>query len=159
MCAELSQPGGIGDVTLTAGQVLHVPGVDQHHLESDIFEQVVERLPVIPSGLHHHQTDLFVDQMLPKRQDRIRRRRPGAYRLHCLAATLPGDPDADLRIPFGYIHPCTPAMHDFHDRLPPICVEAGNHSTRGGPRQIRSLTRVLEATIHGSRGDPPHHAD
>jgi hypothetical protein len=29
----------------------------------------------------------------------------------------------------------------------------------GRAKEFVSLTLVLKATIHGSRGDPPHHAD
>ena len=32
-------------------------------------------------------------------------------------------------------------------------------SAAGRAKKVRSLTLVLKATIHGSRGDPPHHAD
>ena len=38
-------------------------------------------------------------------------------------ATCPGDPDADLYVPFGHIHPRAAAVDDFHDRLPPLVVE------------------------------------
>ena len=31
--AELGQPGRVRDIGLAAGQVLDVPGVDQHHLD------------------------------------------------------------------------------------------------------------------------------
>ena len=71
--AELGQPGGIGDITLAAWQVLHLTRVDQHHLKAGVLEQVGERLPLVPGRLHHHQSDLLVDQMLAERQDRIRR--------------------------------------------------------------------------------------
>ena len=49
--AELCQPGGIGDIAFAAGQVLHLPGVDQHHLEPGVLEQVVERLPVAVASI------------------------------------------------------------------------------------------------------------
>jgi hypothetical protein len=62
--AELGQPGGVGDITLAAGQVLYLTRVDQHHLKAGVLEQIVERLPILPGRLHHHQADLFVDQML-----------------------------------------------------------------------------------------------
>src|SRR5215212_4187588 len=88
---------------LRPGQVLHLSSVDQHHLKVGVLEQVVERLPVIPGGLHHHQTDLFIDQVFPKRQHRICGRAPGAHRLHGFAAPPPGNPDTDLRVPFRHI--------------------------------------------------------
>ena len=121
---QLGQPRGVGDVAFAAGQVLHLSSVDQHHLKVGVLEQVVERLPVIPGGLHHHQTDLFIDQVFPKRQHRICGRAPGAHRLHGFAAPPPGNPDTDLRVPFRHIHPRTAAVDDFHDRLPPVVIEA-----------------------------------
>ena len=59
MRAELRQPGGVTDIGLASWQVLHVPGVNQHHLEGAVFEEVVERLPVVAGCLHHHQCHLL----------------------------------------------------------------------------------------------------
>ena len=59
--AELGQPGRVGDVALAARQVLDVPGVDQHDLEPGVLKEVVERLPVVPGGLHHRTGDLLGD--------------------------------------------------------------------------------------------------
>ena len=42
-----AEPGRVRDVTLSPGQVLHVPGVHQHDLEGSLFEQAVEGLPVL----------------------------------------------------------------------------------------------------------------
>src|SRR5215204_763879 len=144
-------PSFIGQLRLTNGGVLSPP-LDSSRLVAH------ERLPVVTGRLHHHQTHLFVDQMFPQRQDCVRCRGPRPHRLHGFAATPAGDADADLRVPLGHIHPRTTAVHDFHDQLPPS-AEPSNRSTRGGPRQFGSLTLVLKATIHGSRGDPPRHAD
>jgi hypothetical protein len=116
--AELGQPRGVGHVTLAAGQVLHLPGIDQHQLEPSVLEQVIERLPVITCRLHHHQTHLLGDQVLSQRQDGVRRRGPGPHRLHGLAAARPGDPDTHLRVPLGHIHPRAAAVDHLHDQLP-----------------------------------------
>jgi hypothetical protein len=63
--AELGQPGRVSDIGLAARDRLHVPGVDQHHLDAgQVLEQVVERLPVVPGRLHHHARDLRCDQMV-----------------------------------------------------------------------------------------------
>jgi hypothetical protein len=46
------QPLGVADVSLAAGHVLGIPGVDQHHLEAMLLEDLVDRNPVDPGGLH-----------------------------------------------------------------------------------------------------------
>ncbi len=51
MRPELGQPRGVGNVGLAPRQVLHVPGIDQQHLERAVLQQVVERLPVVPGRL------------------------------------------------------------------------------------------------------------
>ncbi len=66
MGTELGQPRRVGDVGLAAGQILHMPGVDEHHVQV-VLEQVVERLPVVAGGLHHYQRDVLADPMLPQR--------------------------------------------------------------------------------------------
>ncbi len=143
--AELGQPDGVGDVALAPGQVLHLPGVDQHHLEPGVLEQVVERLPVVPGRLHHHQADPLGDQMLPQPQDRVRRRGPGRHRLHRLATPPAGDPDAHLRVPLRHIHPRTAFVDDLHDQLP---SPAANHRhVRRGKGQKEGKS---DARAHGN---------
>lgn len=99
MRAELGQPGRVGDVDLAARQVLDVPGVDQHHLEPGVLK-VVERLPVVPGGLHHRAGDLLGDEMLTQGQrqgqDLVRGRAPRRDRLKSLAATSTGDWQREL---------------------------------------------------------------
>ena len=120
MRAELREPGRIRDVGLAAGQGLHVPGVDQHHLHTgQVLEQVVERFPVVTGGLHHHTRDLLGGQVLAQREDLIGHRRPGRHRLGRLAAASPGDPDAHLGVRLGDVQPGASGMHDFHHRLLP----------------------------------------
>ena len=155
--AELGQPGRVRDVALATGEVLDLAGVDEHHLEPGVLQQVVERLPVVTGRLHHHQGDLLSNQVLAQRQDRVRRRGPGPHRLDRLTAPPTRDADAHLRVPLRHIHPRTTGVDDFHDRLPP---PASNEKVRREEGQEGvSLTLVLMATIHGSRGDPPRHAD
>ena len=99
--AQLRQPGRIIDIGLAARQVLHMPGIDQHHLHPrKILQQVVERFPVVTSGLHHHACNLLGHQVISQREDLTGRRSPRRHRLHGLAPPRPGDPDADLGILF-----------------------------------------------------------
>src|SRR5215207_11393020 len=123
-------PSFIGQLRLTNGGVLSPP-LDSSRLVAH------ERLPVVTGRLHHHQAYLFVDQVLPQRQDCVRRRNPGPHRLHGFAATPAGNADADLRVPLGHIHSRATAVDDFHDQLP-SSAEPSNRSTRAGPRQIRN---------------------
>jgi hypothetical protein len=41
----------------------------------------------------------------------------------------------------------------------PSDLQDAQDLTAGRAKEFVSLTLVLKATIHGSRGDPPHHAD
>ncbi len=50
---DIGQPLGVGQVGLAARDSLHVVGVDQPHLLNDVFQAVVDRLPVHPGCLHH----------------------------------------------------------------------------------------------------------
>ena len=54
-----------------------------------VLQQVVERLPVVAGGLHHHTRDLLGDQMITQRQDLAGRRPPGRDRLDRLAPPGP----------------------------------------------------------------------
>jgi len=63
--AELRQPRRVRNIGLAARKRLDVPGVDQHQLHArEVLEQVVERLPVVPGGPHHHHRDLLGDQLI-----------------------------------------------------------------------------------------------
>ena len=60
---QLGQPLTVFHVGLAARDVLHVPGVDQHHLQRVGLAQGMEdRLPVHPGRLHRHMGDALVDQ-------------------------------------------------------------------------------------------------
>ena len=115
---ELGQPGRVGHIGLAARQVLHMPGVDQHHLEPSIFQQVVERLPVVPRRLHHHTGHLLSDQVLTQRQDLARHRTPSGDRLHGLPPTSARNPDTDLGVLLGHVQASTPHVYDFHHDHP-----------------------------------------
>jgi hypothetical protein len=51
------QPLAVLDVGLPAGDVLHVPGVDQTHLEAAGLQDLVEGDPVHAGGLHRDRGD------------------------------------------------------------------------------------------------------
>ena len=51
------QPLGVADVGLAARNVLGVAGVDQHHLEPALLEDLVGRDPVDAGGLHDDRLD------------------------------------------------------------------------------------------------------
>jgi hypothetical protein len=51
VCAELSQPLGVVDVGLATRHALDVPGVDEHHLEGTVLEQVDRRASSSRSSL------------------------------------------------------------------------------------------------------------
>ena len=113
--AELREPGRVRDIGLTARDRLHVPGIDQHHLDAgQVIEQVVERFPVVPGRLHHHTRDLLGGQVLTQRQDLAGHRPPRRDCLDRLAPTGTGHPDAHLGVPLRDIHPGTPGVNDFH---------------------------------------------
>jgi hypothetical protein len=60
---QLSQPGGVGDVGLAPGQVLHVPRIAQQQLIAGLgLEHVPDRLPVRAGRLHRHLADPLGDQ-------------------------------------------------------------------------------------------------
>ena len=54
---EVLQPLAILDVTLASRHVLDVAGVDETHLEAAVLEDLEERDPVDPGGLHRHRSD------------------------------------------------------------------------------------------------------
>ena len=59
---EFAQPLTVLDVALAAGDVFDVPRVDEQDLEAAGFEDVVDRDPVDPGGLHGHGGDATGDQ-------------------------------------------------------------------------------------------------
>jgi hypothetical protein len=51
---QVCQPLGVFDVGLPPGHGLDMAGVDNQELDAMALEQVVDRLPVHPSGFHGH---------------------------------------------------------------------------------------------------------
>src|SRR3954464_556863 len=106
------------------------------------------------SGLHHHTRDPVGEQGIPQRQDLIRYRSPGGDRLTGPAAPAgAGDPDADLRVPFGDIDARAPGMHDIHHNLPrrrrwcrPVPGRAGRSKSDARARRQHSTVPVAPST-------------
>ena len=59
---EFAQPLTVLDITLAAGDVFDVAGVDEQHLEATRFEDVVDRDPVDPGGFHGDAGDATGDE-------------------------------------------------------------------------------------------------
>ena len=128
---QFGQPDRIELVGLgPARHVLHVPGVHQPHPQPAVLQQVEERPPVVPGGLHHHQFHALAHQVVAQGDDvlRGRRHRPGP--LHPPARIRPGRPpgahhrrglgDIDRRNP-GHVLGLLLQLHDLgiHDMPPP----------------------------------------
>src|SRR6266849_4835223 len=63
---QLRQPGGAGDVGLTARDVLHVLGVDELQLDAGhVLKDVPDRLPVHARSLHGYLRHALGDQPVP----------------------------------------------------------------------------------------------
>src|SRR3954463_16215942 len=54
--SELAQPRRVAHIGLATRHLLDMTGVDEHQLKV-VFEQVPDRLPIDPSGLHHDLAD------------------------------------------------------------------------------------------------------
>jgi hypothetical protein len=157
--AELGQPGRVGDISLAAREVFHVPRIDKQHIESRVLQQVVERLPVVASGLHHRTRDPLRNQMLTQRQDLARHRAPGGNRLNGFAAPSTSDPDAHLGVPLRYIQPGTAGMNHFHGPSLPSHPHACG-VRRGEGREIEksdARARWHQSTVPAEA--LRHHAD
>ena len=153
VCAQVGQPGGVGDIGFAARHVAGVVGVDQHHRQR-VFEQVEVRLPVIAGRFHHHTADPFGEQVLPQRQDLIRHRPP---RRHCRCrgcVTAALDPYAGLRVPLRDIDTRAPRVHHIHHPSPqPLSrIPLSWCVLRGGRVGTEISHSCSKATLHGSRG-------
>jgi hypothetical protein len=111
--AEVSQPLGVGDVTLAAGHGLGFAGVDQSQGEM-ILEQIVERLPVGAGRLDDHHADTFLDQHVPQRQDLAGGRPPRGHRGPGGSRSTALDADTHLDTTLGHIQTSATRMNNFH---------------------------------------------
>jgi hypothetical protein len=114
MSSELGQPHRVRDISLSARDVLDLPGIDEQHLERAVFQQVVERFPVVAGGLHHHERDLLLDQVLTQRQDLPGHRRPGRDRFGRASRAWAGQSHTHLHIPFRHVQPRAARVHQVH---------------------------------------------
>jgi len=54
---QFLQPLAVQDIALAARDVLHVPRVDEHHVEAAGLEELVERNPIDARGFHRDAGD------------------------------------------------------------------------------------------------------
>ncbi len=66
IAVQLLQPLAVQHVALAAGNVAHVTGIDQHHLQPAPLQDLVQRNPLDPGRLHRHRLDAELHQ--PVRQ-------------------------------------------------------------------------------------------
>lgn len=153
--AELGQPGRIRDVGLAAGQILHLPGVDQDDVQ--LFgQQVVEGLPVVAGRLDHHQGDLGAEEVFAQVEDGVGggAEGRGLVREGSLAAGA-GGAYAHLGVPLADVDAGAAFVQDVHGLgSVPVRFLGCVAPLREGQGSAKSLTRVLVATLHGSRGRP-----
>jgi len=109
----LGQPHRIRDIRFPTRQVFHIPGIHQHHRQV-VFEQVEERLPIIPRGFHHDHRHVLGQQELPQSQHLFRRRAPRRHSGIKRSRPRPRNPHTYLRIAFGDIDPHRPLIHHIH---------------------------------------------
>lgn len=123
MSTEFSEPLSIRDVGLAAGQILGVPGIDQHHVQLRLH-RIVERLPVTSRCLHDHQRDVFVGQVLGQSLDLGRGCSPYRDLLVVGAVSFAGYAHTDLDIAFADVHAGAPFVLDLHRGHLPFCERA-----------------------------------
>jgi hypothetical protein len=90
MRSELGKPLGVGNIGFAAGEVLRVPGVDQHHLEWTFLQSIQERLLVVTGGLHNHQGDPLGDEVFTQLLHVVAERPPTVTFLSKVRCRLPG---------------------------------------------------------------------
>src|SRR5829696_5088104 len=156
---QLTQPGGITDIGLAAGQDLDVAGVDQQQLEPALFQHIPDRLPVLAGGLHHHLGDALGLQPVRQGLQAGGERRVSADLLAATPATPTDtssirDADAGHHLLLADIQRRGP-FHDQLHRLPPptgspVLVAPGR-ANRGNDAETRARSKQLLVP-----GRPPH---
>jgi hypothetical protein len=55
---QVLQPLAVGHVALAPGDILHMPGVDQTDFHTSLLQDLEQRNPVDPRGLHGHRANI-----------------------------------------------------------------------------------------------------
>ena len=143
----------VGYVGLAAGHVVQVLGVDQPHLEL-VFEQVVDRFPVDPGGLHSRPGDLVFGQ--PVAQRVIPAVVVAKVRVCCARRSRP---DPGTRTVATTVSRCTsnPAQRCTNTSIPGSSQSASTAGPppRGGPVDQESEVRARSSRTGCLR--PPRH--
>ena len=71
---EVAEPLAIGHVALAAGDVLHVPRIDEEDVQPPGLKDVVDRNPVDPGGFHRDAGDTAGDQPVGEAEQIARER-------------------------------------------------------------------------------------
>jgi len=149
---QVGQPLTVFHVGLAARDVLHVAGVDQHHLQRVGLAQGVEdRLPKHPGRLHRHLGDPLLDQPahhLP--QHRVERAELTGL-LRPRSPGLSGQPNGDRDLLFAHIDCRDALVHDLHDGALPA---AARTSATPHPR-IRREDQDSEIRAHRQQPGVP----
>jgi hypothetical protein len=114
---RLGDPGRIGHIRLMPEHVPEMLGVQQPALDV-VFQQVVDRLPAHPGGLHPHHLDLVAGQPVPQQHQ------PGGGGPNRAGLAVPpavpiGNPST--RLDRGLVHLQPGAALDEPVRLAPPC--------------------------------------
>jgi hypothetical protein len=139
---QLTQPGGITDIGLAAGQDLDVAGVDQQQLEPALFQHIPDRLPVLAGGLHHHLGDALGLQPVRQGLQAGGERRVGADLLAATPATPTDtssirDADAGHHLILADIQRRGPFHDQLHRLPPPTGSPVLEGARQGQPRKRR----------------------
>ena len=113
MSAELGQSRCVRGVGLSPGQILYLPGVDEHDFNRAVLQDEIEWFPVVPRGHHHNQRHFFGNEMIMKRPDLVGHGPPWRP-----SNWISIDSDLGLRPDFGILLPdigaSAPSVDDVH---------------------------------------------
>jgi hypothetical protein len=127
---QLCQPHAVGNIGLTAGEILHMLGIDQHQLQpGGVFQRVPHRLPIHAGGFHNRDRDALGDQPLSQRPQRAGERAELAHQLTALPAA-PGCANARHHRFLVHIQPGTSGDQHLHRDLLSNDAARGAHGSR-----------------------------
>jgi len=92
MAPKSGQPLAVGHVSLAAGNILDVSGIDQNHLDAT-FQDIMPRLPLNPSACQGDKRTAMLPKPIPQSEQLIRQ---SAKFRHCqiIQAIFAGEPEA-----------------------------------------------------------------